>query len=96
MGFRLPRILNAKPILKRSLSFLETTLVAKGHFAVYALEVDEKKYLVVPMSLLKHPSFQNFLSQAGKEFSFNHPRGALTIPSSEEAFINLTCILQSS
>ncbi|MBA0731420.1 hypothetical protein Golax_023399 [Gossypium laxum] len=43
MGFRLPRIVNAKASLKRSLSFLETTLVAKGHFAVYAGEVDEKK-----------------------------------------------------
>ncbi|MBA0877239.1 hypothetical protein Goshw_021832, partial [Gossypium schwendimanii] len=43
MGFRLPRIANAKPSLERSLSFLETTLVAKGHFAVYAGEVDEKK-----------------------------------------------------
>ncbi|MBA0791386.1 hypothetical protein Gohar_015965 [Gossypium harknessii] len=43
MGFRLPRIVNAKPNLKRSLSFLETTMVAKGHFTVYAGEVDEKK-----------------------------------------------------
>nr|KJB11193.1 hypothetical protein B456_001G244800 [Gossypium raimondii] len=80
MGFRLPRIVNAKPSLKRSLSFLETTMVAKGHFVVYVGE---------------HPSFQNCLSQAGVEFGFNHPKGALTISCSEEAFIDLTCNLQS-
>ncbi|KAH1031722.1 hypothetical protein J1N35_043896 [Gossypium stocksii] len=74
MGFRLPRIVNAKPSLKRSLSSSETTMVPKGHFAVYIGEVDEKKRFVVPISLLKHPSFQNLLSQAKEEFGFNHPR----------------------
>ncbi|XP_012442041.1 auxin-induced protein X15 [Gossypium raimondii] len=96
MGFRLPRIVNAKPSLKRSLSSSETTVVPKGHFAVYVGEVDEKKRFVVPISLLKHPSFQNLLSQAEEEFGFNHPKGVLTIPCSEEAFIDLTCNLQSS
>ncbi|XWS62690.1 hypothetical protein CRYUN_Cryun06bG0032700 [Craigia yunnanensis] len=37
MGFRLPRIVNAKPSLKRTLSSSETTVVPKGHFAVYAV-----------------------------------------------------------
>ncbi|KAB1994582.1 hypothetical protein ERO13_D13G093800v2 [Gossypium hirsutum] len=96
MGFCLPRIVNAKPSLKRSLSSSETTMVPKGHFAVYVGEVDEKKRFVVPISLLKHPSFQNLLSQAEEEFGFNHPKGALTIPCSEEAFIDLTCNLKSS
>ncbi|TYJ00629.1 hypothetical protein E1A91_A13G098300v1 [Gossypium mustelinum] len=96
MGFCLPRIVNAKPSLKRSLSSLETTMVPKGHFAIYVGEVDEKKRFVVPISLLKHPSFQNLLSQAEEEFGFNNPKGALTIPCSEEAFIDLTCNLQSS
>ncbi|KAE8667377.1 Auxin-induced protein X10A [Hibiscus syriacus] len=95
MGFRLPIIVNAKPSLKRTLSSSETTVVPKGHFAVYVGEA-EKKSFVVPISLLKHPSFQNLLRQAEEEFGFSHPMGALTIPSSEEAFIDLTCSLQSS
>ncbi|MBA0640703.1 hypothetical protein Goklo_023612 [Gossypium klotzschianum] len=92
MGFRLPRIVNAKPSLKRSLSSSETTVIPKGHFAVYVGEAENKRFV----SFLKHPSFQNLLSQAEKEFGFNHPMGALTIPCSEEAFIDLTCNLQNS
>ncbi|KAE8724691.1 Auxin-responsive protein SAUR20 [Hibiscus syriacus] len=65
----------------------------KGHFAVYVGEAEKKRY-VVPISLLKHPSFQNLLRQAEEEFGFNHTMGALTIPCSEEAFIDLTCNLQ--
>ncbi|XWS67791.1 hypothetical protein CRYUN_Cryun04dG0035700 [Craigia yunnanensis] len=95
MGFRLPRIVNAKQSLKRTLSFSETTVVPKGHFAVYVGEV-EKKRLVVPISFLKHPSFQNLLCQAEEEYGFNHPMGTLTIPCSEEAFLDLICCSQSS
>ncbi|KAE8725572.1 Indole-3-acetic acid-induced protein ARG7 [Hibiscus syriacus] len=94
MGFRLPRIVNAKS-LKRNLSSSEMTMVPKGHFAVYVGE-DEKKRFVVPISFLKHPSFQNLLSEAEEEFGFNHPMGALTIPCSKETFVNLICSLQSS
>ncbi|KAL4303637.1 hypothetical protein GQ457_10G024510 [Hibiscus cannabinus] len=89
MGFRLPRIVNAKPSLKRTLSSSETTVVP------YVGE-EEKKRFVVPISVLKHPSFQNLLSEAEEEFGFNHPMGALTIPCSEETFVDLTCNLQSS
>ncbi|KAH1031719.1 hypothetical protein J1N35_043893 [Gossypium stocksii] len=96
MGFRLPRIVSAKPSFKRILSSSETTVVPKGHFAVYVGEADKKKKFVVPVSLLKHLSFQNLLSQVEEEFGFNHTMGALTIPCNEEAFINLTCNLQSS
>ncbi|KAK8625091.1 hypothetical protein V6N13_089969 [Hibiscus sabdariffa] len=95
MVFRLPRIANAKPSLKRTLSSSETTVVPKGHFAVYVGEAAKKRF-VVPISFLKHPSFQNLLSEAEEEFGFNHPMGALTIPCSEEAFIDLTCNLQCS
>ncbi|XP_039040936.1 auxin-responsive protein SAUR21-like [Hibiscus syriacus] len=95
MGFHLPRIVNAKPSLKRTLPSSETTVVPKGHFAVY-VGVTEKKRYVVPISFLKHPSFQNLLSEAEEEFGLNHPMGALTIPCSEEAFIDLTCHLQCS
>ncbi|XVE48937.1 hypothetical protein DITRI_Ditri01bG0042100 [Diplodiscus trichospermus] len=94
MGFRLPRIVNVKPSLKRTLSSSESTVVPKGHLAVYVGEA-EKKIFVVPISILKNPWFQNLLSQAEEEFGFNHPMGALTILCSEEAFIDFTCNLQS-
>ncbi|OMO92863.1 Auxin responsive SAUR protein [Corchorus olitorius] len=95
MGFRLPRIASSKPSLKRTLSSSETMAVPKGHFAVYVGETEKKRF-VVPISFLKHPSFQNLLSQAEEEYGFNHPMGALTIPCSEEAFIDLVCSMQSS
>ena len=69
--------------------------VPKGHFAVYVGEAEEKRF-VVPISILKHPSFQNLLTQAEEEYGFNHPMGALTIPCNEEAFTDLICNLQSS
>ncbi|KAK8625089.1 hypothetical protein V6N13_089967 [Hibiscus sabdariffa] len=92
MGFRLPRIINAKSSLKRTLSSLETTVVSKGHFVVYVGEAEKKRF-IVPISFLKHPSFQNLLSEVEEEFGFNHPMGVLTIPCSEESFIDLTCNL---
>ncbi|KAE8663544.1 Auxin-induced protein 15A [Hibiscus syriacus] len=95
MGFRLPRIVNAKASLKRSLSSSEKTVVPKGHFAVYVGEVEKNRF-VVPISFLKHPSFQNLLSQAEEEYGLNHPLGALVIPCSEEAFLDLTCCLRRS
>ena len=87
MGFRLPRIVNAKPSLKRTLSSSETIVVPKGHFAVYVGETEKKRFMV-PISYLKHPSFQNLLCQAEEEFGFDHPAGGLTIPCSEEVFID--------
>ncbi|KAK9000393.1 hypothetical protein V6N11_080895 [Hibiscus sabdariffa] len=73
----------------------ETMAVPKGHFAVYVGEAEKKRF-VVPISFLKHPSFQKLLSEAEEEFGFNHPMSALTIPCSKEAFIDLTCNLQCS
>ncbi|KAE8667379.1 Auxin-responsive protein SAUR22 [Hibiscus syriacus] len=95
MGFHLPRIVRAKLGLKRTLSSSETTVVPKGHFAVYVGEAEKKRF-VVPISFLKHPSFQTLLCEAEEEFGFDHPMGALTIPCSEETFVDLTCNLQSS
>ncbi|KAE8672650.1 Auxin-induced protein 15A [Hibiscus syriacus] len=95
MGFRLPRIVNAKTSPRRSLSSSETTVVPKGHFAVYVGEIEKKRF-VVPISFLKHPSFQNLLSQAEEEYGFNHPPGSLVIPCIQEAFVDLTCCLQRS
>ncbi|ESR36784.1 hypothetical protein CICLE_v10030006mg [Citrus x clementina] len=66
--------------------------VPKGHFAVYVGETERSRF-VVPVSYLKHPSFQKLLSQAEEEFGFHHPLGGLTIPCSEEIFMDLTCRL---
>ncbi|KAE8725595.1 Indole-3-acetic acid-induced protein ARG7 [Hibiscus syriacus] len=95
MGFRLPRIVNSKS-LKQSLSFRETKTVPKGHFVVYVGEADEKKRFVAPISFLNHSSFQKLLSEAEEEYGFNHPMGVLTIPCSEEAFLDLFCCFKSS
>ncbi|KAL5856012.1 hypothetical protein ACOSQ3_005843 [Xanthoceras sorbifolium] len=91
MGFHLPRIVNPhKQTIRRALFSPENTIVPKGHFAVYVGETEKKRY-VVPISYLKHASFQNLLSQAEEEFGFDHPTGGLTIPCSEEAFMDITC-----
>jgi SAUR family protein len=88
MGIRLPGIVNAKQILKRILLSEDTSNVPKGHLAVYVGETQKKRF-TVPISYLKHPSFQNLLSQAEEEFGFDHSMGGLTIPCSEEVFTGL-------
>ncbi|KAK4477168.1 hypothetical protein RD792_016381 [Penstemon davidsonii] len=84
-------------ILRRSLSAgkrsnSKGTDVPKGHFAVYVGE-EEKRRFVIPVSFLNEPSFQELLCQAEEEFGFNHPMGGLTIPCSEDQFIDLTSSL---
>ena len=88
MGVNLPRMFRAMQILRQFLSNSTATNVPKGHIAVYVGET-EKKRLVVPLSYLNHPSFQELLSLAEEEFGFDHPMGGLTIPCREERFINL-------
>ncbi|KAL4280653.1 hypothetical protein GQ457_03G002200 [Hibiscus cannabinus] len=96
MGFRLPRIVKAKSNLKRNLSSSEVdVLVPKGYFVVYVGEAKRKRF-VVPISLLSHHCFQNLLTQAEEEYGFDHPMGGLTIPCTEEAFIDLIGSQQSS
>ncbi|XP_041014127.1 auxin-responsive protein SAUR23-like [Juglans microcarpa x Juglans regia] len=97
MAIRFPSILHAKHILRRSNSFIKqaasTSLdVPKGHFAVYVGESEKKRFLV-PLSFLNQPSFQELLNKAEEEFGFNHPMGGLTIPCSEDIFVDLTCRL---
>ncbi|KAK4477175.1 hypothetical protein RD792_016388 [Penstemon davidsonii] len=79
-------------ILRRSLSAGKRSTgsadVPKGHFAVYIGE-REKKRFVIPLSYLNEPSFQDLLCQAEEEFGFHHPMGGLTIPCSEDFFIDL-------
>ncbi|XP_047944184.1 auxin-responsive protein SAUR22-like [Salvia hispanica] len=67
--------------------------VPKGHVAVYVGEVERRRY-VVPLAYLNHPSFQALLRRAEDEFGFNHPMGGLTIPCSENAFVEVTSRMQ--
>ncbi|KAL6178614.1 hypothetical protein ACLB2K_050132 [Fragaria x ananassa] len=78
MGFRLPRIANTK-----------TSDIPKGYFAVYVGE-SQKKRFVVPISYLNQPLFLDLLSQAEDEFGYHHPMGGITIPCSQDTFIDLT------
>ncbi|KAL7108748.1 hypothetical protein ACP275_06G133000 [Erythranthe tilingii] len=79
-----------RQILRRSLSNERRTAeVPKGHLAVYVGE-GEKKRFVIPLSYLNHPLFQYLLFQAEEEFGFHHPMGGITIPCSEDLFIDLT------
>ncbi|KAL2254824.1 UNVERIFIED_CONTAM: Auxin-responsive protein SAUR24 [Sesamum indicum] len=83
-----------RQILRRSLSaerrsISSGTEVPKGHFAVYVGE-SKKKRFVIPISYLNHPAFQDLLCQAEEEFGFSHPTGGLTIPCSEDLFVDIT------
>ncbi|XP_020972588.1 auxin-induced protein 15A-like [Arachis ipaensis] len=62
--------------------------VPKGYLAVYVGE--NMKRFVIPISYLNQTSFQELLSQAEEEFGYDHPMGGLTIPCSEETFLDLT------
>lgn len=93
MAIRMPRIIQAKQILRRSLSngttHTSTSMdLPKGCFAVYVGK-QEKKRFVMRVSLLSQPSFQELLHQSEEEFGYNHPMGGLTIPCSTEKFIGL-------
>ncbi|KAL3613992.1 Auxin-responsive protein saur24 [Castilleja foliolosa] len=61
----------------------------KGYFVVY-VGLNEKKRFVIPVSYLNHSSFQELLFQAEEEYGFDHPMGGLTIPCSQDLFVNLT------
>ncbi|KAL7156507.1 hypothetical protein ABFS83_02G014800 [Erythranthe nasuta] len=79
-----------RQILRRSLSNERRSVeVPKGHFAVYVGQ-NEKKRFVVPLSYLNNPLFQELLCQAEEEYGFHHPMGGLTIPCSEDLFVDLT------
>ncbi|KAL7132249.1 hypothetical protein ABFS83_12G059200 [Erythranthe nasuta] len=84
-----------RQMLRRSLSNeRRSTEVPKGHLVVYVGESDQKKRFLIPLSYLNHPSFQELLCQAEEEFGFHHPMGGLTIPCSEELFIDVTSYLR--
>ncbi|KAF7841082.1 auxin-induced protein 15A [Senna tora] len=78
MGFRLPGIRRASKSVE----------VPKGYVSVYVGE--KMKRFVIPISYLNQPSFQELLNQAEEEFGFDHPMGGLTIPCSEDLFLDIT------
>ncbi|VVB09643.1 unnamed protein product [Arabis nemorensis] len=93
MAIRVPRVLqSSKQILRQAKLFSSSSSssldVPKGYLAVYVGERKMKRF-VVPVSYLNQPSFQDLLRKAEEEFGFNHPMGGLTIPCSEEIFIDL-------
>ncbi|KAL7118611.1 hypothetical protein ACP275_02G013800 [Erythranthe tilingii] len=91
--FSLNTIMAIRRMLRWSLSSEKrSNEVPKGHLAVYVGE-SEKKRFVIPLSYLSHPSFQELLCRAEEEFGFHHPMGGLTIPCSEELFVDLTTYL---
>ncbi|KAK9078180.1 hypothetical protein SSX86_002237 [Deinandra increscens subsp. villosa] len=92
MAIFFPRIVQAKQVLRRSLSNGRNASasmdIPKGYFAVYVGE-EEKRRFVVPLSLLSQPAFQELLDLAEEEFEYNHPMGGLTIPCSKDIFADL-------
>ncbi|KAH6820898.1 SAUR-like auxin-responsive protein family [Perilla frutescens var. hirtella] len=62
----------------------------RGFLAVYVGESKDKTRFFVPISYLKHPLFQDLLRFSEEEYGFDHPMGGLTIPCSQEAFLNVT------
>ncbi|XP_022952260.1 auxin-responsive protein SAUR21-like [Cucurbita pepo subsp. pepo] len=72
-----------------------SSTVPKGFFAVYVGETQKRRH-VIPISYLKHPSFQDLLSKAEEEFGFDHPMGGLTIPCNEDVFFEVTSRLAAN
>ncbi|XP_076941897.1 auxin-induced protein X15-like [Bidens hawaiensis] len=93
MAIRMPCIIQAKQILRRSLSngrrTPSSTDIPKGYFAIYVGEQEKKRH-VVSLSILSEPLFQDLLHQAEEEYGYSHPTGGLMIPFSEEVFAEVT------
>ncbi|KAL5055606.1 hypothetical protein RYX36_036288 [Vicia faba] len=62
--------------------------VSKGYLAVYV--GDKMRRFVIPVSYLNQQLFQELLNETKEEFGYDHPMGGLTIPCSEDEFLNLT------
>ena len=90
MGFRLPGIKRSSSFSRKSASSRAVD-VPKGFLSVYV--GDEMKRFVIPISYLNHPLFRDLLDWAEEEFGYSFPKGGLTIPCTEDYFINLTSSL---
>ncbi|GLT70772.1 hypothetical protein SLA2020_428320 [Shorea laevis] len=93
MAIRLLSITHAKHFSSDQTHLQESNFIiyrcSKRPPCIYVGE-SEKKRFVVPVSFLNQPSFQQLLGKAEEEFGFDHPMGGLTIPCSEDIFIDLT------
>ncbi|PIN02538.1 hypothetical protein CDL12_24947 [Handroanthus impetiginosus] len=67
--------------------------VPRGSLAVYVGENTDKSRFVIPVSYLNHPLFQELLKCSEEEHGFDHLMGGLTIPCSENVFLNVTSYL---
>ncbi|ONH90874.1 hypothetical protein PRUPE_8G079600 [Prunus persica] len=90
MGFWLPGTVNTKRSLNQAAA---SKALPKGYFAVYVGE-SQKKRFVIPISYLNEPLFLDLLNQAEEEFGYDHPMGGITIPCSEDTFLDLTSHLR--
>ncbi|KMT01090.1 hypothetical protein BVRB_9g223450 [Beta vulgaris subsp. vulgaris] len=91
MAIRFPSVVsNTKQIRAKN----QQAAVPKGCVPICVGDQADKKRYVVPVSYLSHPAFQDLLQRAEEEFGFNHPMGGLTIPCSEETFMELTSELK--
>ncbi|QCE05349.1 SAUR family protein [Vigna unguiculata] len=89
MGFRLPG--SKKTIFAVSEASSKAVNAPKGYLAVYVGE--KMKRLMIPVSYLNQPSFQDLLSQAEEEFGYEHSMGGLTIPCREDLFNHIISCL---
>lgn len=87
------KVWNQRSMQNQTLPFpggTTTAEVPKGHFAVYVGELNKHRF-VVPISYLKDPLFQDLLRRSEEEYGFDYPAGCLSIPCSENAFLDVTC-----
>ena len=75
------------------LGLRKSSNVPKGCIAVYVGEKQKKRF-VIPVSYLNQPSFQDLLNQVEEEFGYEHPMGGLTIPCTEDVFLDITSRLR--
>ncbi|KAI4332784.1 hypothetical protein L6164_017665 [Bauhinia variegata] len=87
MGFRLPGLRTRRASFTEDQAASKSVGVPKGRLPVYF--VDEMKRIIIPISYLNQPSFQEWLGQAEEEFGYDHPLGGLTIPC-RDVFIEVT------
>ncbi|KAL1208200.1 Auxin-induced protein 10A5 [Cardamine amara subsp. amara] len=96
MAIRIHRVLQSSKQLLKSFSHSSNNVdIPKGHLAVYVGERLQKRRFVVPVTYLSDPCFQNLLREAEEEFGFDHPMGGLTIPCTEQNFIDLASRLNA-